>query len=254
MLSTLGRRINRGLPIQLTVLAFPFKVPNPAKVGARRLPDFAELAAIRHCCALGATIQDIYPPGLEIHILHDGLFIAEVFGIEREEVRQYETYFTTCLASFPNSPRCELRSPRRRTFIRSHEHRIVRHEGLSVGSLQVTLSHLRKRRTLSVQRRIAAHARARRQRPDASFTISHITQRVHAVSWGAAVDSFVLETGFSCGRDRLAGGRARRLINVHLCGEPTISAIPGRRRARQIKSGKPTNCSSRRVPRLRPRS
>ena len=108
MLSTLGRRINRGLPIQLTVLAFPFKVPNPAKVGARRLPDFAELAAIRHFCALGTTIQDIYPPGLEIHIVHDGLFIADVFGIEPQEVHQYETYFAKLisLAAASNFIRC----------------------------------------------------------------------------------------------------------------------------------------------------
>jgi hypothetical protein len=108
MLAALGRRIHRGLPIQLTVLAFPFKVPNPAKVGTRRLPDFAEFAAVRHCCALAAAIQDIYPPGLEIHILHDGLFIAEVFGIEPAEVHRYETYFANLigLAAAQNFIRC----------------------------------------------------------------------------------------------------------------------------------------------------
>jgi pyoverdine/dityrosine biosynthesis protein Dit1 len=97
MLSALGRCINRDLPVQLTVLAFPFKVPNPAKVGRRKLPDFAELAAIHHCFKLRATVQEIYRPGLEIHILHDGLFVAEVFGIERAEVYQYEAYFATLI-------------------------------------------------------------------------------------------------------------------------------------------------------------
>jgi pyoverdine/dityrosine biosynthesis protein Dit1 len=93
MISALRRCTKNGSPIQLTVLAFPFKTPNSAKVGARRLPDFAEFAAIRHCCALRDAIQVVYPPGLEFHILHDGLLIAEVVGIAAQEVRQYEEYF-----------------------------------------------------------------------------------------------------------------------------------------------------------------
>jgi pyoverdine/dityrosine biosynthesis protein Dit1 len=93
MLSAVRRCTKHGLPIQLTLLAFPFKVPNPAKVGARRLPDFAELAAIRHLSAFREAIQIVYPPGLEFHILHDGSTIADVFGIELQEVHQYEAYF-----------------------------------------------------------------------------------------------------------------------------------------------------------------
>jgi pyoverdine/dityrosine biosynthesis protein Dit1 len=94
IMTALQRCIERGLPIQITVLAFPFKVPNPAKVGVRTLPDFAELAAIRQCLKLRAVIQCIYPPGLEYHILHDGTLIADVFGIEIEEVHQYQKYFS----------------------------------------------------------------------------------------------------------------------------------------------------------------
>ncbi len=93
MLSTLERCTKRGSPVQLTLLAFPFKVPNPAKVGERRLPDFAELAAIGHLATLRDSIQSVYPPGLEFHILHDGSLIADVFGIDLQEVRQYEFYF-----------------------------------------------------------------------------------------------------------------------------------------------------------------
>jgi hypothetical protein len=93
MLSTLRRCAERGSPIQLTLLAFPFKVPNPAKVGQRRLPDSAELAAIEHLASLRDSIRSVYPPGLEFHILHDGSLIADVFGIDLEEVRRYEAYF-----------------------------------------------------------------------------------------------------------------------------------------------------------------
>jgi pyoverdine/dityrosine biosynthesis protein Dit1 len=93
MMSTLRRRTRLGLPVQLTLLAFPFKVPNPAKVGGRRSPDSAELMAIRHFGALRDAIRSVYPPGLELHILHDGSLIADVFGIDLQEVRDYEVYF-----------------------------------------------------------------------------------------------------------------------------------------------------------------
>jgi pyoverdine/dityrosine biosynthesis protein Dit1 len=93
MLSNLRQCTKSGSPIQLTVLAFPFKVPNPVKVGARRLPDFAEFAAICHFRTLRDAVQAVYPPGLDIHILHDGSLIADVFGIDLREVRQYEAYF-----------------------------------------------------------------------------------------------------------------------------------------------------------------
>ena len=94
IMSALQRCIGRGSPIQITVLAFPFKVPNPAKVGARTLPDFAELAAIHQCLKLRAAIQCVYSPGLSYHILHDGPLIADTFGVEIDEVRQYQTYFS----------------------------------------------------------------------------------------------------------------------------------------------------------------
>jgi hypothetical protein len=62
------------------------------------LPDFAELAAIRHLGSLRDAVQRIYPPGLEFHILHDGSLIRGVFGIESQEVHQYETYFAGLVA------------------------------------------------------------------------------------------------------------------------------------------------------------
>jgi hypothetical protein len=104
MMSALRRCIGRALPIALTVLAFPFKVPNPAKVGDRKLPDFA---AIRQCLKLSAAIQRIYPPGLAFHILHDGRLMADVFELKIEEVRAYETYFSKLVEMLaPDVIRC----------------------------------------------------------------------------------------------------------------------------------------------------
>lgn len=93
MLRSVNRCIHSDRPVQLTLMAFPFKVPNRAKVGSRRLPDLAELAALVRFHALNSKVKSIYPPGLEIHIIHDGSYIAGVFGVAIEEVRRYEEYF-----------------------------------------------------------------------------------------------------------------------------------------------------------------
>jgi len=93
LLAVLRRRIAMGEPVQLTLMAFPFKVPNPAKVGPRAMPDLAELAAIQRFCSLEKMIRAVYEPGLELHILHDGALLSDVFDISVEEVRRYEGYF-----------------------------------------------------------------------------------------------------------------------------------------------------------------
>jgi len=89
----LDRCVQAGKPVQLTLMAFPFKAPNPAKVGCRRLPDLAELAALMRLHRLNLKAKSIYPPGLEIHIIHDGSYIVGVFRVTLDEVRSYESYF-----------------------------------------------------------------------------------------------------------------------------------------------------------------
>ena len=93
LLARIERCVRADKPVQLTLMAFPFKVPNPAKVGPRRMPDLAELAAIVRLYNLNTKVKSIYPPGMEIHIIHDGSYIADVFGVALEEVRSYEEYF-----------------------------------------------------------------------------------------------------------------------------------------------------------------
>lgn len=93
LLRTIGRCVDADRPVQLTLMAFPFKVPNAAKVGPRRMPDLAELIALARLDQLNAKAKSIYPPGLAIHIIHDGSYIGPVFGVPVEEVRSYESYF-----------------------------------------------------------------------------------------------------------------------------------------------------------------
>lgn len=86
-------RVARNAPIQLTLVGFPFKVPNPLKVGPRTLPDLAEVAALRTLERLHRDVRDVYAPGIEVVILHDGTHIAEAFGVPLREAREYSDYF-----------------------------------------------------------------------------------------------------------------------------------------------------------------
>lgn len=92
MLVPLTRCVAARKPIELTLMAFPFKVPNPAKTGHRRLPDLAELAALRRIGELHDEIRTVYTPGLVMNLIHDGSYIAEIFGVTQEEVQAYEAY------------------------------------------------------------------------------------------------------------------------------------------------------------------
>lgn len=86
-------RVRRGEPVQLTLIGFPFKVPNSVKVGQRTLPDLAEVAALKALCTLQRAIQRVHPPGIEIVIIHDGTYIAEAFEVQLEEAQAYANYF-----------------------------------------------------------------------------------------------------------------------------------------------------------------
>lgn len=86
-------RVGRNEPVQLTLVGFPFKVPNPLKVGDRTLPDLAEVAALMTLERLHLDVQEIYAPGFEVVILHDGAYIANAFGVLRGETYEYTRYF-----------------------------------------------------------------------------------------------------------------------------------------------------------------
>lgn len=110
MLAPVERCVEIGKPVQVTLMAFPFKVPNSVKVGPRTLPDLAELAAIVRFCRLNSKVKAFYGPGLQVHIIHDGSYIADIFGVTLNEVRHYET----CLADL-------IRAAGAHDFIQSHD-------------------------------------------------------------------------------------------------------------------------------------
>jgi hypothetical protein len=129
LLRAIDRCVRADKPVQLTLMAFPFKVPNPAKVGPRRMPDLAEFAALVRLQQL--HVKANYPPGLEIHVIHDGSYIATVFGVTLEEVRGYERYFSRLVDAL---------SPER--FIHVHDFQVLSRAG--IGNLGRQAVHLRK--------------------------------------------------------------------------------------------------------------
>jgi pyoverdine/dityrosine biosynthesis protein Dit1 len=88
-----SKRVEQDLPIQLTLIGFPFKAPNPLKVGQRTLPDLAELAALKRFHTLNAAVRSIYVPGIEIVIIQDGTYIARALEVPISDVRSYTDYF-----------------------------------------------------------------------------------------------------------------------------------------------------------------
>jgi pyoverdine/dityrosine biosynthesis protein Dit1 len=85
--------VRRAQPLQITLIGFPFKVPNPLKVGPRMLPDLAEVAALAALARLHQAVQAVYPPGLEIVIIHDGTYIADALDVPLSHARTYADYF-----------------------------------------------------------------------------------------------------------------------------------------------------------------
>jgi len=103
-------RVSRNEPVQLTLVGFPFKVPNPLKVGDRTLPDLAEVAALMTLERLHLDMQEIYAPGIEVVILNDGAYIANAFS-----VLLGETYEYTRTSDGSSEPRAPTRSSVART-------------------------------------------------------------------------------------------------------------------------------------------
>jgi hypothetical protein len=92
LLHTIRRHTAFGRPVGLTLMAFPFKAPNPLKVGARRLPDLAEFAALHRLNQLRQAVQAVYAPGLRVQVILDGAALAPVVGIATDETLAYGRY------------------------------------------------------------------------------------------------------------------------------------------------------------------
>ncbi|MEX2546834.1 MAG: L-tyrosine/L-tryptophan isonitrile synthase family protein [Chloroflexota bacterium] len=94
MLQTIRRHTSPARPVELTLMAFPFKVPNPAKVGFRTLPDLAEFTALHRLGKLCVAVRGVYEPGLHINLILDGTSLAPIVDVGTDEVAAYARYLT----------------------------------------------------------------------------------------------------------------------------------------------------------------
>lgn len=81
--------IQRKIPIEFTILGFPFKTPVPLKTG-RHLPDMGEVLALHQLYHLGKLIQRVYKPGARITVFAESPF-APFAGLALSEAVQYRS-------------------------------------------------------------------------------------------------------------------------------------------------------------------
>ncbi|KAL6707577.1 dityrosine synthesis enzyme [Coniothyrium glycines] len=86
--------IDRNLPIQLALPAFPCKSPNPNKVGGI-MPDLAEHIAMDALHDFVKEVNSIYEPGATMWVINDGHVFSDCIGVDDEMIDTYDA----CMAA-----------------------------------------------------------------------------------------------------------------------------------------------------------
>ncbi len=94
-------------PLELVLPAFPAKSPNPEKV-LGKLPDMAELVALRSLQRLCDDLTALHPPGVRLHLCSDGLVFADVVGVADADVTAYGEALDAILSDLPSLTRVDL--------------------------------------------------------------------------------------------------------------------------------------------------
>lgn len=81
------RFTSQGLPLEMTILGFPYKMPVPLKTN-RTLADFGEAISLARLNQIGRAISRIYKPGARSHVFTEGPFGA-FNGVSRETSDRY---------------------------------------------------------------------------------------------------------------------------------------------------------------------
>ena len=85
---TLAYFVDRALPVQFCLPAFPCKSTNWRKTSSR-LPDGAEHEAFLHLHLFCIKLQAIYPPGAHFFIVSDGHVFSDCIGTHDQDVYEY---------------------------------------------------------------------------------------------------------------------------------------------------------------------
>ena len=87
---TLVYFLERQIPIQFCLPAFPCKSTNPRKTSSPS-PDGAEYEAFCNLHQFCIDVQDIYPPGADFIVVSDGHVFSDCIGTDDTEVYKYTT-------------------------------------------------------------------------------------------------------------------------------------------------------------------
>ncbi|KAF8305232.1 hypothetical protein DL93DRAFT_2089639 [Clavulina sp. PMI_390] len=80
--------INKNLPLELVLPAFPFKSPSLKKV-LGVLPDLGEEIFLRRLEDICRSIEDVYSPGAYLSIVSDGIVYGELLRVPDDQVYRY---------------------------------------------------------------------------------------------------------------------------------------------------------------------
>ncbi|KAH7390676.1 Pyoverdine/dityrosine biosynthesis protein-domain-containing protein [Pyrenochaeta sp. MPI-SDFR-AT-0127] len=86
--------VDKNLPIQCALPAFPCKSPNPNKVGGI-MPDLAEHIAMDVLHDFIKEVNTIYEPGATMWVINDGHVFSDCIGVDDEMIDTYDA----CMAA-----------------------------------------------------------------------------------------------------------------------------------------------------------
>ncbi|KAF1848412.1 uncharacterized protein K460DRAFT_240249, partial [Cucurbitaria berberidis CBS 394.84] len=86
--------VDKNLPIQLALPAFPCKSPNPNKVGGI-MPDLAEHIAMDVLHDFVKEVNTVYEPGATMWVINDGHVFSDCIGVDDEMIDTYDA----CMAA-----------------------------------------------------------------------------------------------------------------------------------------------------------
>ncbi|KAF2134818.1 hypothetical protein P153DRAFT_352752 [Dothidotthia symphoricarpi CBS 119687] len=86
--------VEKNLPIQLALPAFPCKSPNPNKVGGI-MPDLAEHIAMDVLHDFVKEVNAVYEPGATMWVINDGHVFSDCIGVDDEMIDTYDA----CMAA-----------------------------------------------------------------------------------------------------------------------------------------------------------
>jgi hypothetical protein len=92
-LAILYRAVKGKQPVRMVLPAFPFKSPNTKSKVLGTLPDKAEDVALAHLNGMCAAIQAVYPFGVKLVIVSDGIVYNGNFENSKSDTRDH-TYST----------------------------------------------------------------------------------------------------------------------------------------------------------------